>query len=185
MTLPHLLTEVLPIPLFQAIFDEFEDGWKLNNYANIGDGTKSWGRAEKNLLVFHEAASIVKLKIMKVLRRPVKLCKIHCNAQTQCQGAFFHTDFKNPEIWTFVLFTQRSWNTEWGGEFVCYNPNKEAYDFIPYIPNTGVLIPSCWEHVGRSPIQTQELRTSIAFSYVAIEHADNLFKEVPGLNQFL
>jgi hypothetical protein len=168
---PVVLKEVLPFSLFHTVFCEMTEGWSLTNFGYADDGTKFWAKNDKYSLVFLEAASIIKLKIQKNLQRDITLCRIHCNAQTQNQVSKFHQDSNFKKVWTFVLFTQWDWNTDWGGEFVCLNPYTKEYNYVPYIPNNGVLIPSHWEHVGRSPVQTQEVRTSIGFSYVIPEYA--------------
>ena len=87
----------------------------------------------------------------------------------------FHKDFLQPWVWTFVLFTNLEWNQEWGGEFVCYNTNTNKYNHVPYIPNRGVLVPSNWDHYGSSPnALTDNLRTTIGFSYVLSDKLDDL-----------
>jgi hypothetical protein len=77
-----------------------------------------------------------------------------------------HYDETNPGFTTLVLFTNYNWDTNWGGEFVCYNPIKKRYEYTPYVPNTAVVIPSSWEHKGSNPNNvTHKLRTSVGFMY--------------------
>jgi hypothetical protein len=65
------------------------------------------------------------------------------------------------------LFTELEWDTQWGGEFVCQHPDTKEYFYTPYIPNTGVLIPSWWQHCGHPPFPcTDKIRTTVAFSYM-------------------
>ena len=176
--------EVLPVKNFIAVSDELErnSAWSLINYSynpkhvNQDSNKLSWGfEYEHDRIAFYDAAIHIKLKIQKYIRNPIQLCKIHVNGQTTNQVAPFHTDFSEPWVWTFVLFTNLKWNTEWGGEFVCYNTNTNKYNYVPYIPNRGVLVPSNWDHYGSSPNSlTDNLRTSIGFSYVLSDKLDDL-----------
>ena len=88
--------------------------------------------------------------MMKHLRRDIKLCKIHANGQTAGQNTIFHKDWEEHGVWTFIYFNQPYWDVEWGGEFVCQTPDDE-YHFTPYVPNSGVFIPSNWLHKGQPP----------------------------------
>ena len=167
--------EVLPVKNFIALSDELYSGWSLINYSNTANKL-SWGfEYEHDRIAFYDAAIHIKLKIQKYIRNPIQLCKIHVNGQTTSQVAPFHTDFPQPWVWTFILFTNLEWNTEWGGEFVCYNTNTKKYNYVPYIPNRGVLVPSNWDHYGSSPnALTDNLRTTIGFSYVLSDKLDDL-----------
>ena len=173
--------DVLPTNNFIALSDELFSGWSLINYSynpkhSTHDSNRaSWGfEHEHDRIAFYDAAIHIKLKIQKYIRNPIQLCKIHVNGQTANQEAPFHTDFPS-WAWTFILFTNLEWNTSWGGEFVCYNPNTKKYNYVPYIPNRGVLVPSNWDHYGSSPnALTDNLRTTIGFSYVLSDKLDDL-----------
>ena len=94
------------------------------------------------------AATTILLKVKRYLRQDIRLLRIHSGAKYfGCEPAF-HTDFKEDYCFTFVLFTNRYWNTNWGGEFIAQNPITNEYNYVPYIPNNGVLVPSNWEHTG-------------------------------------
>ena len=186
--------EVLPVKNFIAVSDELErnSAWSLINYSynpkhvNQDSNKLSWGfEYEHDRIAFYDAAIHIKLKIQKYIRNPIQLCKIHVNGQTTNQVAPFHKDFLQPWVWTFVLFTNLKWNTEWGGEFVCYNTNTNKYNYVPYIPNRGVLVPSNWDHYGSSPNSlTDNLRTSIGFSYVLSDKLDDLIDSMRSSSKF-
>jgi hypothetical protein len=186
--------EVLPVKNFIAVSDELErnSAWSLINYSynpkhvNQDSNKLSWGfEYEHDRIAFYDAAIHIKLKIQKYIRNPIQLCKIHVNGQTTNQVAPFHKDFLQPWVWTFVLFTNLKWNTEWGGEFVCYNTNTNKYNYVPYIPNRGVLVPSNWDHYGSSPnALTDNLRTSIGFSYVLSDKLDDLIDSMRPSSKF-
>ena len=88
-------------------------------------------------------------------------------------------------MWTFVLFTEENWNTQWGGEFVTQDPVSKEYKYVSYIPNNGTLVPSNWLHYGKSPNSyTDQLRTSVAFSYTSIQSFEYM-KEKSIVKSFL
>lgn len=168
---PVVIKDVLDIDLFIHLNDTMNMymRWKLNNRSYAGkEHVVSWGTFPRNgELLFFKAATIIKLKLLKHLRHKIQLVKIHYNGQTSGQTSEFHSDFDEDLCWTFVLFTEKEWDTQWGGEFVCQHPETDEYFYVPYIPNTGVLIPAHWQHMGQPPIPcTDSLRTTVAFSYM-------------------
>jgi hypothetical protein len=122
-----------------------------------------------------EAAITIKYKIKQKIKKDIELIRIHSNGQTREQLTEFHGDFTydgsnsgpSPlDRLTFILFTEQFWDTEWGGEFICQNPKTKEYHYTPYIPNSGVVVPSHWQHKGSSPNgSTDRLRTTLAFFY--------------------
>ena len=131
----------------------------------------------KEMKILDEPKTI-RLKIMKFLRRDIKLCKIHANGQTAGQNTMFHKDWEEHGVWTFIYFNQPHWDQEWGGEFVCQTPDEE-YHHVPYIPNTGALLPSNWLHKGQPPntLIGNEIRTTIAFSFCDPDIHDNIIAQ--------
>ena len=177
MNQPIVITDVLDNNLFVYLNETLHEysKWRFSNRSYDG-GTPSWGYNSDldSQLLFFEAASIIKIKVQRHIKKNIHLCKIHCNGQTSGQTCQFHEDFELDDTWTFVLFTELYWSTQWGGEFVSQHPESKKYYFVPYIPNTGALIPSNWQHYGQSPnANTQKLRTTMAFSYME----ENLFHE--------
>ena len=164
----HQIYNVLPNSLFDRLGDDLKY-WEYCNESYQGD-FMNWGRTpDWGELIFLEAAIHIKLKIQKIIRENVRCCKLHFNGQTVNQHSSFHKDYQEDIFWTFILFTQPHWNTEWGGEFVCYNPESKNYEYYPYIPNSGVLIQSNWDHHGRQPTNSRQdaFRTTVAYSYIA------------------
>ena len=130
-------------------------------------------------------STIINLKIKKYLRRNIRLCNIHINGQTSCQESQFHIDFPMNNVWTFVLFCGYGWNVSWRGEFICQNPETKEYDYVPFIPNSGVLIPSNWQHVGTAPNTiTDNFRMSVAFSYCLTENFEDLISKYPSQSNY-
>lgn len=164
---PVTLINVLPENHYFHLNDELTFSWQMSNFSYFG-GKTSWSinRRLTTELPFLSCASIIKLKLQKIIRKNLKLCKIHVNGQTSNQTSEFHKDFTNENIWTFVLFCGYDWDTSWGGEFVCFDELNKKYQYCPFIPNTGALIPSNWDHFGNCPnSSTDKLRVTVAFSY--------------------
>lgn len=152
--------------------------WTYNN-ASYGKGDPvSWQHPLRTDLIFTKCATTIRLKMMKHLKRDLKLCKIHANGQTAGQNTLFHKDWEEHNVWTFIYFNQPYWNIEWGGEFVCQTPDDE-YHFTPYVPNTGVFIPSNWLHKGQPPnsLIGNEIRTTIAFTFCDPEIHDKIIAQ--------
>lgn len=149
--------------LYQGV-DPHRENWILNNPAYSG-GHLSWGRDTKSLeTIFYEAATIIKYKVMKLLKKDLILARIHCNGQTAGQICDFHDDFTHREAYTVILFTSANWNSGWSGEFICLVDGE--YKIAPYIPNDAVLIDASWQHSANCPNnKTDKLRTTVAFSY--------------------
>lgn len=177
---PFTLNSVLPTQQFFSLRDEFlYTGWSLTNYSGykVSESDKlSWKLNEpNNKLIIYQCASIIKLKLKKYLQQELVFFRAHSNGQTFGQDTEFHLDFHEDDVWTFVLFTEDYWNTQWSGEFVALDPTTNQYKYTTYIPNTGVLIPSNWLHCGMAPNRfTDKLRTSIAFSYSSLQSFESI-----------
>jgi len=151
------------IDLYQGVDPNLEH-WVLNNPAYSG-GHLSWGRNKESLeTVFYDAATIIKYKVMRILKKPLVLGRIHCNGQTSGQICDFHTDYDDREAYTVILFSNLNWNSSWSGEFICLVDGE--YKIAAYIPNHAVLIDASWQHTANCPNnKTDKLRTTVAFSY--------------------
>ncbi len=170
------LYDILPEDIFLRLNGDLKYGWKNNNASNKDQYT-SWGKTEEDILdslIYISVGSYIKYKIKKHLRTSdLDLSRIHINGQTNGQASLFHKDEEKDGTYTFILFTEDSWNSNWGGEFVIHNPFSGKYEYYPYIPNSGILIDSTWEHRGNSPNNmTYKLRTSVAFMYCDLNVRD-------------
>ena len=164
---------ILDETLFLSLNDELTKyaRWELNNCTNTEEfpNDLAWNleRHEYGSTVFYKAATIIKLKVLKYIKKDIRLVRIYSNGQTCHQRSHFHNDFDPEYYYTFIFFSNLHWDANWGGNFICYNPNTETYDYTHYVPNCGVLIPAHWQHIGNSPnVNTQEFRTTLAFSFI-------------------
>ena len=175
MDKPIVIKDILNDDLLRNVHKtmHIDMGWQLNNSSYPGADI-NWGFYPRNSeLLFYKVASIIKLKILKHIRHKIQLCKIHYNGQTSGQCSEFHTDFDDKLCWTFVLFTELEWDTQWGGEFVSQHPKTKEYFYTSYIPNSGVLIPAWWQHCGHPPLPcTDRIRTTVAFSYMDVNQLE-------------
>lgn len=179
MNFPIIIDNILPPRIFLTLLDDIQSDWTYGQQAKKNDhAPKFWNKEETNKLLYFECASYVKLRIQKVLKQDIKLIRIHLNAQTSFQSSEFHTDFDDDDFWTVVVFTSSFWNTNWSGELIVRDETINNYKYIPYFPNRGVLFPSNWAHRAEAPnTLTNELRTSIAFSYCPLKLIDGFHKE--------
>lgn len=164
-----IFKNVLPSTLYYDLARELNYGWNINNASEKGDIVRCWGKTEHDFDCanqIYKASTTIQLLVKKVLKTHLFLDRLHVNGQTCGQPSLFHEDGTEEGYYTFVLFTAPRWNTNWGGEFVVFNPFTNEYEYVPYIPNSGVLIDSRWSHKGSHPDNiTYDLRTSIAFMF--------------------
>ena len=167
-----ILKDVLPINKFNRLHDDLRSGWEYGNVSegdNPNDTYESWGKKYDDVndpLVYMDIATYISYKVRRLVKSKLYFYRAHINGQTCGQPSMMHYDADIPAFTTVVLFTSQNWDTNWGGEFVCYNPIKGRYEYTPYIPNTAVVIPSSWEHKGSNPNNvTHKLRTSVGFMY--------------------
>lgn len=168
MEYPLVLKNVLPAHLFASIQDDLRYWENVNkSYKNTDNDAadKFLGRTKPDELVFREAQTIIKYKLQRNFEYHLQSDRVMLNAAfPNTRGSVFHRDDNEECYLTFVLFSNLKWNTQWGGETVMYD--GESYKYVPYIPNSGCLFPSHWEHYGASPnAHASSLRTSIAFMY--------------------
>lgn len=181
---PVIIQNVLPKKCFESLWEEIEESWSFINQS-IKDGSVFWGKKYNNDITSIYASTVVKLKIQKILKRKLNLIRIQHNAQTGFQETNFHKDATVDNVWTFVLFTSPYWNTNWGGEFVLLNHQKQDFDYIRYFPNNGVLFPSYWEHKANSPNGSCEgIRTTVAFNFCDYSIYDQLVDEYPPFGKY-
>lgn len=181
---PYEFPRVLPDKLYKQLQSEINilSDWNLSN-KSVKSGGRSWAVPicdKQNPFLFNISIDI-QLKIQKIVKKRLRLVRIHVNGQTAGQPSEFHMDYDMDDVWTFILFSDVEWDTEWGGEFVCLNPHTKKYQYVPFKPNSGVLIPSKWLHRGCSPLPcTDNLRMSVAFSYCRRDLFELVRKKVPN-----
>ena len=167
---PIRIKNVVPQHIFDSLQDEFEhSGWSLGNKSY----NQKWQRdgftmadLPANRPIIFNIASYIKLKIQRYVKHDLAFIRAHVNGYVYGQTGGFHQDFVEHRTYTFIMFTHENWNMQWGGEFVCYDESAQDYKFFPALPNTGVLIPSDWDHYGAAPNEYANcMRSTIGFSF--------------------
>ena len=122
----------------------------------------------------------IKYFIKKILKPdfPFQLERINTNIQYQYQDSPFHLDGLDGIVdgvnvpkwtWTFLFFSSNTWNTEWGGEFICSTSTKGVYRNISYIPGRCVLFNGHLEHRGSAPNCFSEMpRNTVAWTFSSV-----------------
>lgn len=180
---PAIIKDALPARQFLTLNDFIYDEIMWGNRSKEG-APEFWGSRDRNSLILYECASIIKLKVMRVLQRKIHILRAQVNGQTRGQEGVYHHDSNIPGVWSVLLFTNTDWNVEWGGEFVHFSASDGEYSYVPYIPNWAVLFDSREEHRGSAPnVLTSELRTSVAFMYAEDDVLEKAREENKWKNQ--
>lgn len=168
---PVVLDEVLPVKLFYDLSYEMRETWGLGNSSTMQDdkgGSYFWGMQPHYCqhLHYYRAATHIGMKVRHFLKTDLIYYRMHINGQLNGQSSGFHTDTLVPGSYTFVLYTNDVWDTEWGGETILNLPGTREYKYVSYVPNRGTFFPSDWQHKGCAPNnKTTNMRTSLAFFF--------------------
>ena len=186
VTQPHpnvySFTNVLSLEPFILLSEEFDSRyshWRMNKAESSGvnsnnpmrgclskplrEGTQDSRTLGDNLQLI-KIGSFIKIHTERVLQKKLHMYRINTNIQLYGMPSEFHLDGDLGD-WTFLLFCQDTWNSEWGGEFVMKDVD-DIYKYFAYIPNNGVLFPAFLPHKGNEPNRLCHLpRLSIAFSF--------------------
>ena len=189
MNFPITIKDVLPNNEFLLMHEELQDWVFTNRSQKNEDMSRVFFGQTNNFdrMLYYRAATTILLKIKKHLREDLRLIRIHSNGSLFGCYPEFHIDFKEAcNCFTFVLFSNTKWNTNWGGEFITCDPVTSEYRYVPYIPNCGALIPSHWEHSGTAPLTSHAgLRTSVAFVFALVSSLPVLLQENPRSSLYL
>lgn len=180
-----LLTQALSNDEFDCLWDQLNperNPWRLNNFSVVGDETDrqvSWSNNDYCPLPFYRAASTIRMKSERNIKKRLTLVRIHTNGQTSNQVSKFHIDYADKgNFFSAIFFARPNWNTQWGGNFTCFD--GENYKIFPYIPNNAVVIPSEWDHYGEPPSRyTCEMRVTVAFMYCLTEKLTQMAEVYP------
>ena len=170
MNYPIIFKNVLPVKDFISMQDELKD-WVFSNRSDSETEDQSkvfFGQQDRrSKMTFCQASTTISLKIKRYLKEDLKLIRLHSGGKLFGTRPEFHKDYKElDKCYTFILFANTNWNTNWGGEFIAQEPESSEYKYVSYIPNNGVLIPSHWQHTGSPPLTPEAgIRKTVAFMY--------------------
>ena len=191
MNFPIRFKNVLTKKDFIYLQDDLRE-WHLNNFSNMKTkeydySKKFFGQVDReNLMHFWKASTTISLKVKLTLKKKLHIIRLQSGGKLFGTSPNFHVDYSEQYgCYTFVLFTCMHWDTNWGGEFIAQDPETSEYKYVPYIPNTGVLIPSHWQHTGSPPLTNEAgIRTSVAFMYAPYDKVDTMLSEFPDIHKF-
>jgi len=173
---------ILPLDLFYRAQDEFNPNYNNWNYkleskiipeqnlhqhphrlglAKVSGDTLGWS------LPLIEVGTYLKLITEHCLHNKYYLGRINTNIQSFGQESTYHVDGCGSD-WTFLVFMNSEWNSEWGGEFSIQMSENDYMGFVP-LPNSGILFKADMEHKGNAPNRLcMSFRYSIAFTFFEI-----------------
>lgn len=148
---PELLEDIL----YEIDCRGFHYGWKSSRAVEFGHLNVAFaGRDRKNRrIIDDEIPAPIKLVWQTLRERYMPTVKgaIRCyvNAHTYGMDGYPHTDSKNPLDVTGVLYLNREWKREWGGETVLYRGDEIEASIAPKF-NRLFVFPSASFHAARS-----------------------------------
>ena len=89
-------------------------------------------------------------QIEKRIGKDFSINRVYANGQTFGLDGEFHIDDKDENAYTFLYYANKEWDLAWGGETIIIDPEGKINTVYPS-PNLGVVFPSNWLHVGKSP----------------------------------
>lgn len=172
---------VLQLDLFEKLWLEIRDNPWWFDHQTKPDSTKFFSQHISENYVFKEPflelAKNIKKLIQPNFEEELLPFWIKVNGQVYGQNGCFHNDSSKDGVYTFVFFPLPNWNLSWGGEFIIFDPTKKEYLYTPPLPNSGVLFPSKYEHVGMGPNrECSIIRVSVAINFI-IKSREKLLDE--------
>ena len=153
----YSVTDCLSSTDFSLIDDEFNcrynnwlftkketdrpDWYPLRGFLEKND-TEDWNLGYNFQLI--RVGTTIKLHCEHLLKKKLLFKRVHTNIQFFGQESTFHQDTEERESgkdWSFLIFVDTHWNSEYGGDFICMLENGK-YKNIPFIPNNGALFNS-------------------------------------------
>jgi hypothetical protein len=142
--------------------------WSCFHKSNIQDPNASlfWqmGKLEND-----EFFSVYLLnKIKEITGDNFELERIYFNAHNACSQGYQHTDSKDKNGRTFLVYCNRFWSFEHGGGTSILNENREVETYFPY-PRSAIYFQNNLEHLA-TPISKdfKGVRVTLAFKLFKI-----------------
>jgi hypothetical protein len=133
--------------------------WKFGQRSNPSSDKKFW-YMDLSDDDFYTKFFLDRIKTLTSLN--FKLCRVYANGKTFGLDSEWHTDGTEDDIYTFLYYSNESWDPSWGGETMFAIENN-ILQFTPKA-NTALFFPATLVHYGKSPSRDfYGLRTTIAF----------------------
>jgi len=179
----HTIESVFPTELMDRLAD-FTDRtpWQYGWNSRRGSGHHHWhqdyapGRGDNGLDQADEIPPVIG-ECWRYLQEHYfgakALLRCYINAHTYGIEGYPHTDSRRSGDTTFVVYVNRKWQREWGGETAVYTDDNIETSSLPKY-NRGFLFPGERWHAARSVSRNcPELRQTVIFKF-SDHHADML-----------
>lgn len=189
----YYIEHLFSLPEFQSLNDEITGKYStlnLKRETEVSSSQPYWYCLDKpddfgigDNLNLISATTKITYVIKKILKPKFDfyLRRLNTNIQHKYQDSSFHKDGYDGKYgpkwsWTFLLFSEMNWSTQWGGEFICSVGDGE-YQNITYKPGSCVLFNGHLDHRGSSPnCFAEQLRTTIAWTYTSTKDSISVWE---------
>ena len=165
----------LPIELADAAYTHIKsNGWKYGWKSNTRMGYPHWNQdfgqvGSENGLDISNKLSDPMTTIWNHLRvqyfSDVILLRCYANGHTFGVEGYPHSDSEREGDQTIVIYMNKVWRREWGGETMVYNDNGIVHAESPSY-NTGLVFPGNQMHVAKSVSRVcPDLRMTLMFKF--------------------
>ena len=150
---------------------DWKYGWRSNNNMGYGHWNKDFTRAgtSNGLDVEHKVKHLELQQAWDHLKNNhfpnATLLRCYANSHTFGVEGYPHTDSLRLCDYTAVVYLNKNWRREWGGETIIYNDNTITHAEIPKFNKTLIFPGSQW-HVAKAPSRIcPDLRITLMFKF--------------------
>ena len=169
------IKQVFPESLANSVYDfvagaPFKYGWPSNKDLGYShwNYTIAPGDAINGLDIAHMLPPIIATAwnhVQQEYTGAQSLIRCYANAHTFGVEGYPHTDSQRTHDQTLVVYMNKSWRREWGGETVVYAGDDIAHAELPKF-NKGLIFPGKEFHTARSVSRIcPELRRTLMFKF--------------------
>jgi 2OG-Fe(II) oxygenase superfamily len=166
---------ILPLELTDSL-DQFVSNlnWKYGWRSNNNMGYAHWNTDFTNVIAANGIDVSDQLpEVLKTIWQYIStthfpnstLIRCYANSHTFGTEGYPHTDSKRPEDQTAILYLNKTWLREWGGETVLYNGNEITHAELPKYNNLLVFPGNLYHKAGAVSRISPELRITLMFKF--------------------
>ena len=150
---------------------DWKYGWRSNNSMGYGHWNKDFTRAgpsnglDVENKVKHSELQQAWSHLKNNYFPNATLLRCYANSHTFGVEGYPHTDSLRTCDYTAVVYLNKTWRREWGGETMIYNDNVITHAEIPKF-NKALIFPGSQWHVAKSPSRIcPDLRITLMFKF--------------------
>lgn len=186
ITYPLEIYNSLPEKTFFSLSEATKEDLVYGDVSSYGSNSCIFGTSDPHKLIFYEAASILKLKFQKSLRKKLIIARIRVNGSVGGQEADWHVDSSVEGTWASVVYTSPVWDPIFSGSTVIHNPQTNFYTASVYLPNKAIIFPATWDHaITTTTLKKNCFRTSLGVMFVEPHALPKLLENNPLLEVYL